>query len=111
MSGKKKDADDDYGGDYLASDRQPENRVAMYVDADGYASRICGWYGMQFQAPDEAASMAFLAFIRKCRDRYPLDPADIVYGKDQQFDADGRPLTFVEMQHAANPKRRRRRAA
>lgn len=102
--------DEDAYATLVAEDRQPENRVRLYVDAAGYAVMRGGWYGMEFERAVDVA-LEFLSFLRECRERYPLDPADIVmpshalqrkwFGASATqwpLDPDGRGLTVLEME-------------
>jgi hypothetical protein len=79
----------------LTTDRMPENRCRMYVDAEGYALRVGGWYGMEFEDSREP-SLEFLSFTRDQNEKYPLDPADIVMPPCWFLDEDGHGITAME---------------
>jgi hypothetical protein len=86
----------DYQGAPLTADRQPENRLCVVVDREGYV--VSARLATATDATD------FIAVMRDTRDRYPLDPATVVM-HGVPCDAEGRGLSVLEMEHHARTAR------
>lgn len=79
----------------VASDRQPENRVRMHVDARGYAIMTRGWYGMEFLGRGETSQ--FKDFIDAGVNLNRLPTADIILPHDWTWVVVGDELVAVRL--------------
>lgn len=87
---------DDYT-QFVAGDRQAENRVLMHLDAAGYAVRCGGWHGMVFLGADDAPA-EFLKFMRDGLTADPLPREDLVMPPLWPVDENGRGLSVLEVE-------------
>ena len=86
----------EYEGCVVSSDREPENRITVTVDAEGY---VCG----PVHRSKDAGSTEFFALLR----RTPIAPMIDVEMGGYPVDENGRGLSVLEMEQRNNAAQER----